>query len=294
MTHFQVPDDRVFNDAAAGRLASDPASGLQNWPEAPEGYRLFVTGSSGEERIGIHTGQKIELQLTGGNGYRIETAQGQQIRTIANATGQDVLKLAERIPSPVTISHPTASGDKHRFILAAKSPGVTNLYAMDGANNQKAILTVAAGNFEYHRDMKKDLIADICRSSDSLKILALQRMLHDRFDSEDPNTHEIFTKNRDDIFSQNSHCNWHPDDGNMTCGRVAKWRGAEVFDETAAVGFDWYTKPLHQPMYRKVRDRSDLKYRPGRIQNLVVKIKAALDAGKAVRLGVVDRAGRRL
>ena len=57
MTYFQVPSDRVFND---------PASGLQDWPKSPEGYRLFVTGSGGDERIGIHIGQQIELQLTGG------------------------------------------------------------------------------------------------------------------------------------------------------------------------------------------------------------------------------------
>jgi hypothetical protein len=38
-----------------------------------------------------------------------------------------------------------------------------------------------AGKFENHPGMKADLIADICRGSDSFKILALQQMLNNHF-----------------------------------------------------------------------------------------------------------------
>lgn len=249
MTHFQVPDDRVLNDAAAPIFSGDPPSLLRgNWPDTPEGYRLFVTGNSGDERIGIHTGQRIDLQLTGGIGCRIETMQDQWNKVQANATGEYVVRLANRNPSPVVVSDPVASSDKHKFKLSAKQPGGTILYAMDGANNQKASLAVVVGNFEYHdhAQMKKDLIAETCRGSDSLKILALQRMLRDRFVSEHPITHKITTINPDDIFSQNSDLNWHPQFGFLACGVVAKWRGAEIFDDSAKVDYDWYTQALHE------------------------------------------------
>lgn len=37
-----------------------------------------------------------------------------------------------------------------------------------------------------------------------------------------------------------------------------------------------------------MRNRNDLKYKPNRIQTLVTQIKATLNAGKAVRLAVID------
>ena len=278
MTHFQVPEGRTFNN---------PKSKLKDWPGKPEDYRLFVGGNSGEERIGVHTRQKIELQLTGGKGYQIETTQSQLMRAQTNLSGQDVLKLADKFPSPVGVSDPVASGDRHSFTLAAKNPGVTNLFARDAASNEKARLTVAVGDFQYHDDMKKDLIAETCRGSDSLKILALQRMLNNVYLGKDASGNDRFS-NAENIFEQHAPSNSHATFGNMACGIVAQYRGEEIIGKVQWFASDPYLYTIHEPLGGTPRRRSDVKYRPERIQTLVTQIMATLDSNTAVRVGVVD------
>ena len=274
MAYFQVPGGRVFNDLA---------SGLQDWPKSPEGYRLFVTGSGGDERIGIHIGQQIELQLTGGKDCRIETLETKSARQVATATGSRVAD----VPSPVWVSVPVAASDSQKFNITADRQGVTVLYATDAANNIKAELQVAVGNFEEQPDMLVDLIAQTCRGSDSLKIHALQRMLNNQYLGLDGAGNDRYT-NPDNIFEQHAPANFHAQYRDMTCGLVAKWRGAQIFDQIAEVGDDWYRRALHEPLTKKISKRSDLKYKPGRIQTLEVQIIDALRKGKAVRVGVVD------
>jgi hypothetical protein len=274
VAYFQVPSGRVFND---------PASGLQDWPKTPEGYRLFVTGSGGEERIGIHTGQQIDLQLTGGKDCRIESREAKTARQVAKVTGRPVVD----VPSPVVVSVPVATSDNQKFSLTADRQGVTVLYATDAANNIKAELQVAVGNFAEQPDMLVDLIAQTCKGSDSLKIHALQRMLNNQYLGLDAAGNDKYT-NPDNIFEQNSPANFHATYLNMTCGLVAKWRGAQIFDQVAEVGDDWYRRALHQPLAKKIKKREDLKYKPERIRTLEMQIFEALRKGKAVRVGVVD------
>ncbi len=261
-------------------MFNDPASGLQDWPKSPEGYRLFVTGSGGDERIGIHIGQQIELQLTGGKDCRIETRETKSARRTGSRTAD--------VSSPVRVSVPVAVSDTQKFSLTADRPGVTALYATDAANNEKAQLQVAVGNFKEQPDMLVDLISQICRGSDSLKIHALQRMLNNQYLGKDAANKDKYS-NPDNIFEQNSQSNFHATYRNLTCGLVAKWRGTQIFDQIAEVGDDWYKRALHEPLSRKIRKRSDLKYKPERIRTLETQIFEALRKGKAVRVGVVDR-----
>jgi len=271
-TFFQVPGDRVLND---------PASGLQAWPQSPDGYRLFVTGNTGAERIGIHLGEQIELQLTGGKDCKIETQEAQRWRRASPFLDP------EDAPSPVRVSKSLATSDSHKFSLTAYRDGFTTLYATDAAENIKATLQVAAGNFEQHPDMLVDLIAETCSGSDPLKIHALQRLLNNEYRGKDAHDNDIYT-NPDNIFNQNATCNYHTTYGNMACGIVAKWRGTEIFDQVAEVADDWYKRPLHEPLTRKISRRSDLKYKPERIRTLETHIFQALRNKKAVRVGVVD------
>jgi hypothetical protein len=181
-----------------------------------------------------------------------------------------------------------AASDSQKFSLTADLQGVTILYATDAANNKKAELQVAVGNFEEQPDMLVDLIAQTCRGWDSLKIHALQRMLNNQYLCKDAAGNDKYT-NPDNIFEQNCQANFHATYLNMTCGLVAKWRGAQIFDQVAEVGDDWYKRALHEPPTKKISKRSDLKYKPERIRTLEMQIFEALRKGKAVRVGVVDR-----
>ena len=282
MADFRVPDDRFLNAAE---------SGLQPWPATPDGYRLFIHGSGGPEKIGIHLGQSIELQLTGGNGCRIETMQSQTARLLAAGSGGDASRLEAASPPPVSLSVAVAASDKQKFTVTAKSPGVTYLYATDPSGNRKAELAVVTGTFDKHPGMEVDLIADICKGSDSLKIHALQRMLNNRWVASSDPTIWIFN-NGDNIFEQNSQSNRssNPKIGNMTCGLVAKWRGEQVFAKITGIKPDWYqVGAIHEPLRKKPAKRSDLKYRSSRVETLRTQIAQALRRGEAVRVGVVDR-----
>src|SRR5262245_53398028 len=112
MAHFQVPDDRTFDT---------PASPLQPWPQNAEGYRLFVSGNGPDERIGIHLGQTVELQLTGGRGLRIETIESQSARKAAAASGVDPAVLEARVGGPVWLSTRTATSDRQKFTVSTGS-----------------------------------------------------------------------------------------------------------------------------------------------------------------------------
>ena len=274
MAHFQVPDDRTFDTAA---------SPLQPWPQNADGYRLFVKGNGPDERIGIHLGQAIELQLTGGRGLRIETIESQSARRTAAVSGVDQSVLEARLGGPVWLSTTTATSDKQKFTVSTGGTGRTFILATDSAEATKAKLEVVVGNFESDPRMIFDLIADVGKGSDSFKIHALQRMLNNRWLASGSFT------NGDNVFEQNASSNTHddPDVGNMTCGHVAKWRGSEVFDKIASVDHDWYLTGFHEPV-GKVSKRDDLKYRPERIQAVKTQIVSALSKKTAVRVGVAD------
>ena len=281
MAHFQVPDDRKLEDTS---------SGLRPWPNSPVGYRLFVEGNGGGERIGVQQGEELELQLTAGKNLSIETTQAQVARNIARHSNQNPAEVLKRNPGPVSVSQPVAASDKHKFKLKAVSAGETFLNAWDGTNN-KATLRVVVGNFENDPGMEVDRIARVCRGNDPLKIHALQRMLSNN------NTHMNAngeTPNGDNIFEQNAPSNFHAKFGNMTCGLVAKFRSDQVFENIATVTDDWYKAAIHEPLKGRISTRSDIKYKPEKVESLRKAIVAALNEKppKAVRVGVLDNPKR--
>src|SRR3954451_6813459 len=206
MAYFQLPDNRVLEA---------PESGLQTWPDDPGGFRLFVEGTSGPERIGIHLNQSIELELVGGKDCFIETIEGHVARSVAVMNRRDSRDIETEMNGPVDVAVHVAStdpaklriagGDKQRFTLRAKHAGTTKIFAYEAGGAERASLEIVVGSFEKHDSFPADLISDICRGSDSLKIHALQRMLHNRW------LHGDVYTNGDNVFEQNSSSNLHND-----------------------------------------------------------------------------------
>jgi hypothetical protein len=293
MAYFGAPDDRVFHD---------PKSGLQPWPASPEGYRFYVSGTGGDERIGIQTGTVVLLQLTAAKDCRIETNELTLAVAAAGAapgTSRGLLDAAPASVLPIQLVTADSAGhaiirseltpeiatsNKHLFKLWGRQPGRTSLSAYDAAGVRQARLDVIVGDFAKHPSMSIDLIPDVGRGSDSLKILALQRMLNNRWGG------GAFT-NVDNIFEQNGASNRSSDPkiGHWTCGIVARYRPEQIFGKIPMPADDWYTRPLHEPLSGKVlTKRSDVKYKSAKIAAVVAQIVAALNKRQAVRVGVLD------
>jgi len=249
MGFFQVPDDRnLFHTE----------SQLKTWPVSKAGYRLFTTGNGGEEKIGIELNQTIELALV------VDPHQ------VFGSLHSSNLGFVE----PGIVGSPTAK--PVRIKLAAKGAGTADITAKsDSGEIIAGPIKVVVGHFENHKDpshedMDVDLIAEVCRGSDPLKIHGLQRMLHN---------------NVDNPFDQNGPSNYHAVFGNMACGIVAKFRGEEIFGFMGKVEYD---HPYHEPIYGEITDRNQVKYKPEKILSLQTHIGAMLRDHKPVRVGVLD------
>ena len=276
MTHFQAPADRKF----------DAVQGLSSWPATADTYRFFVTG--GDERIGVQTGQRVELQLTAGKDCLIETTEAAALRL-----RPDPPMVIAFGAQPVWVSNDKANSDPFKFTILANKNGKTTLAATDPITKAaKATLTVVAGKFENHPGMKADLIADICRGSDSFKILALQQMLNNRFTGWGNASHtSINITNTENIFSQQASPNISSDPkvGAMTCGIVVRYRAEQVFPKVLAPTADWYrVGAIHEPVWSRITDRKQVKYRPEAVEALRGQIVRSLSDGNAVRVGVLD------
>jgi len=262
MAYFGVPEDRTFNNADGN---------LRAWP-IPGEFQIFVSGLDGDERIGIQTGKVIELQLTDAKDCRIEVRAGSPV---------------ELMPMVAGAPHPTvAISDKYKFKLSARNPGRTSLSAVDATGKSRAKLDVIVGDFKRHPTMSIDLIAQVGQGADSLKIHALQRMLNNRWISDDE-----FTNKDNNIFEQKSYSNYGVKlNTNLTCGLVAVYRGEQVFGiPFLKRGDDWYKRPVHEPLSgNRLANRSDVKYRSPKITALIAQIVSALSAGQAVPVAVLD------
>jgi hypothetical protein len=285
--YFQVPDDRSLQ--STGSKIPSP------WPASNDGYRLFVSGNSGEERIGIQLGQKIELQIVGGKDCWLVTEEWRGMRTKALAMDPDAATALATVALPelISISKGIVATDKETFVVNAVKPGATTLYAFDPSSNApKAELKVVVGNFENHPGMKVDLIANVCRGSDSLRIHALQRMLNNNtFLGVDPLTGYNTFNNGDNIFEQHAAPNISPDPaiGGMSCGVVARWRTEQVFLKSLGPSFDWYiVGSIHERLRSHPTEREQVKYLSAKVEALRGNIAKALIDGSAVRAAVVD------
>jgi hypothetical protein len=227
---------------------------LKAWPVTDEGLRLYTTGNGGEEKIGLHTNQEIELELTG---------TGVDSSTVIWTSDKSVTGLT---------AGPAIAGSIAVKVKSLGKAGKVTLIANDGTGKQIAgPLHVVVGDFKYHPGMAIDLIAKVCRGNDSLKIHALQRMLND---------------NPDNVFAQGDQSNFHAKYGGWACGIVAKYRGYEVFGHLEEV---MYSKPYHEPLRSRITKRSQVIYDPGVIWALTSRIGSSLINGLPARVGVLDR-----
>ena len=193
---------------------------------------------------------------------------------------------------PVWNNNAKATTDQHKFIVSANKNGKTILTATDTGGMTRASLQIVVGKFENHPGMKVDLIADLCRGSDSFTILALQQMLHNEFLGwADAGHTQITFRSKENVFSQQAGPNISsdPNIGTMTCGIVARYRAEQIFPKLLAPTADWYrVGAIHEPLSNTVTDRKQVKYRSERVEALRGQIIRALNDGNAVRVGVLD------
>jgi hypothetical protein len=256
MAHFQVPPSGSFGPVKYP---------LGVWPSSAAGYRLFATGTAGTEMIRIEIGQTLKLQLTGARGSRIVSLDG------TSAPSWPGTAPARK----VAITDEVATSDAHVFSIKGTSKGNAILEALDARGTAVAQLFLSTGTCDNHPGMAVDLIADVLRSPDALRIHALQRMLHN---------------NEDNVFNQKAAANKNTSNpADLTCGMVAHDRGLQVFIKNTRVAHDWYQGAIYVPLKQKVKaDRSNLRYVPDKVASLASRVGARLRAGEAVRLAVVD------
>src|SRR5262245_42023255 len=127
----------------------------------PGGTRLFVNPPGGVEKLVIHSGNRIALELVGW----------------ADSSGKPVISAS--VAGKVDVSEPKKIGGKWTFTVKATGAGETILTAADATGGAATSgLRLFAGTFENHNLWKYDLIADVYRGSDSAKMHALTRLLH--------------------------------------------------------------------------------------------------------------------
>lgn len=141
-------------------------------------------------------------------------------------------------------------------------------FALPNTDGQKFLKNSSGQGIVWLHIGTEDLLANICRDSDPVKTVKVQRLL---FNDED------------NIFDQNNAANEHKF-GHMMCGAVAKGRAKELFGDVSVLLYD---KPYHEPL-NEVNERSDVKYRAATITKVRFAIQALLARGVRVRVGVLD------
>lgn len=114
------------------------------------------------------------------------------------------------------------------FTVKATGVAKTVLKATDGFGRElTSALNVYAGMFSNHPGIDTDLIANVCRGSDPVKMHILTRMLHNDVGN---------------LFNENSSANikrW----GSLACGTASKVGGRSVFYGTLDYTYMRITSP---------------------------------------------------
>ena len=188
--------------------------------------RLYVNGDSGTERLVLHTGKQVTLEIAG----------------LANASVKP--KIIESVAGKVSVTAPTATNNAtiRKFTVKATGAGKTVLSAKDDGGNVLTVgadLEIIAGDFLNHSGMDEDLIAKGFQGGDAGKMHALIRML---FNSEDNIFNELSDAN------QTQWCrlpDGTPDpNGCLPCGTVAKVGGWKCFDRSLRYTYHSYHQQL--------------------------------------------------
>jgi hypothetical protein len=144
------------------------------------GTRLYEkSGNTGDEKIGIHQDSQITLELAG-------TTDAAAKAKLIRSDDEAKVKVASKDRSPM-------------ITIKAVGVGKALLKFTDPAGGgEQTLLTVVAGDFKKYSstvtkmDAEIDLVADVCRGSDAVKIHTLRRMLSGNFEN-------IFNENWDVI-----------------------------------------------------------------------------------------------
>lgn len=242
MAHFQLIDDPWLRKNKPWLFA--------------KGARLFVKGDAGVEKIHIHVGQTISLELAGSSPKVVSI----------HSSGD---------PKKIKVSKLDA---QQRFTVKAESPDTSVLKGMDAVGNvATSELIVVAGDVVNHTNMKIDLLADILRGSDAVRIHAIHRMLNDNDDN-------IFNENWQVIIDKR---------GKRACGTVAKDGGQALWGVDAeAHAWRAYHIPFPVPKppakpFAKVTNREDVKFKEETVKRGSNAIAAWLNKGKPVLVGVL-------
>jgi len=226
----------------------------------PDGAQLFANGKSGEEKLILHSGNKIRLELAG----MADSA----TPPIVKASQVNVLKLSDV----------TKAGNKWVFTVEALGAGKVKLSAVDSKGRVPPELTVNAGVFKNHPNMEQDLIADVYKGIDPGKMYAITRILHN-----DP----------ENLVNENSNANiqkW----GDLACGTVAKVAGQKLFYPKTDYDYHEYYKIApklegagpHRHQVWRIDSREEVTYDPGKLTQGEKAIQARLKKGQPCVVGL--------
>jgi hypothetical protein len=238
------------------------------------GSRLFVDENDTIEELWMESAKTYTLEHVGFGALRGATA--------PTVTAD---KPWLRIRTLATVDN------KQTFTITAGGMGKAKLVGRSSAGVTSEVLIVAGTVQNHFSPRSIDLLADVLRAGDPVKVLLILQMLYNR---------------PDNIFNQKTQKNYHPKYGIMACGIVAKERGNQIFSKDPLTGVPQlgtpsdkpdvvcpihYESPYHEPLQRHVRKRSDLKYKSDVIAAARKSFWRFLQAGRPVRVGVVDRPG---
>jgi hypothetical protein len=234
--------------------------------------RLYVNGNSGTERLVLHTGKQVTLEIAGLAGASVKP------------------KIIPSVAGKVTISTPSATNNAtiRKFTVKATGSGKTVLSATDDAGNALttgADLEVIAGDFLNHTGMDEDLVAKAFQGGDAGKMHALIRML---FNSDDNIFNELSDAN------QRQWCrlpDGRPDpNGCLPCGTVAKVGGWKLYDPNLKYTYHSYHQQLagmRDAAKRAALKRDDVKMNNDRLKEGRKAIHERLKKGIPSVVGVV-------
>ena len=215
------------------------------------GGQFFAKNTADEPMVWLPTGVQLTLDFVATAGS------GADARNVIGFSPNLDVTVVERTPR------------KLGFSIKARTAEAFYVQGQD-ARGHKTNIGVFAGDFKNHPGMDIDLLANVCRAGDALKLLRVQQLLYNQ---------------EGNIFNQNSRLNLHKF-GPMMCGAVAKGRAIELFGEVNVLD---YTHPYHEPLtVARVEHRFDVKYRSETISKVRFKIKSLLAKGSPVRVGVLD------
>jgi hypothetical protein len=243
----------------------------------PGGSRLFISGSTGIERLTIETGKRVTLELTGlARNTGAVTITQVPVEKLTDLLGVAFPAAKSNLPDVVSISKLPVSGTSRIFTVTGIRQGFAAL-TLNGADP----LYLAVGSFQNHSEFKhKDLIAEVFRGSDPVKTHTLTRMLQNNDDN-------LFDELSN--FNQNKWCP-APNHSCLPCGTVSKVGGYKIFHPLVRYTYnDYYNRisGMETAAGRAAVKREDVKYDAAKLKRACTAIQKRLEKGLPSVVGLV-------